>query len=82
MTNTKIGTLVKFLEALQDYPKCVNKVNLRANLTFGTGLRLRNTLLECDFIIVTKQDNRSTELKITSKGLALMELLREIIDID
>ncbi len=80
MTDIKISTLLKFLEALEDYPKCTNRVNLRANLTFGTGLRVRNMLLVNEFITKTIIDRRSQILHITPKGLSLMKMLREIVE--
>lgn len=80
MTDIKISTLVKFLQALEDGPKCVNKVNLRANLTFGTGLRVRDSLLVNDFLERRIKDKRSHDIELTEKGGLLLELLKDIVE--
>ena len=80
MPNFKTETLTKFLEALESEDLCTNRVNLRANLTLGTGLKIRDVLLETEFIrrSITK-DRRSVILSINPKGIMLLELLRELM---
>lgn len=79
MSNFKTETLIKFLDALEGEDLCTNRVNLRANLTLGTGLKIRDVLLDAEFIRSTAKDRRSVILSINPKGLMLLELLRELM---
>lgn len=80
MPNFKVESLIKFLEVLESEDLCTNRVNLRGNLTLGTGLKLRDTLIATGFIRTKLKDKRSVVLSINSKGLTLLELLREIYE--
>ena len=78
MKDIKVSTLIKFLQALEECPRNTNRVNLRANLTFGTGLRVRNILMKSGFIEVKSEDLRSKTLKLTQKGRELLIIINEI----
>jgi len=77
LIDSKVRTLLMFLDAVKKGQKSMNQISLRNNISMSTLLKLEIMLAEKG-IIKERLTGRSKELSMTESGLEVLSALKKM----